>query len=303
MSASIIFVIVAFALGYAVVPSATKELLIFKYKQINKDWASNLKDYANHVRFVRRKPALDGERVEKGMAQWGARQVALVNGNKLSYEKVAALRRTGVIGHSAREPDEALALPREREVEQTYHLHCTIGMRLVCGLCLASVAALLAMGGANPIACISGLAAGAAMVSTYLCDMRARIIPWQLCYGFGFASLIFAASSGGGIEGVGISVACAAGMYLALCLANQMMQFLHGSPAIGDGDLRFIPMICIFSGLSGTIWGFMGASVVMALIALATVLFKGGNLRSYIPYAPGLGCWYAIGLMTRIVAP
>ena len=301
MSFLVIFVIVAFALGYAVIPSATKKLLIFKYQEISKDWLESLNSYANHMRFVRKKPALDGERVERSMAQWQARQVVLVNGGKLSYEKVAALRDAGVIGAATRGHESTFLLPHEHEVEASYHLRCTLPMRILCGVSLAAVAALLALGDANSLACASGTFAGAVMIATFICDMQARIIPWQLCLAFGATSFVFAASISGA-SGVITSLGCAFAVCLLLNLTNCAMQFFTGSPAIGSGDLKFIPMICIFSGLTGTIWGFMGASVVMALIALVTVLFKGGNLRSYVPYAPGLGCWYAIGLIARIAA-
>ncbi len=301
MGFSIVFVIVAFALGYAVVPSATKQLLIFKYKEINKDWMENLRSYANHVSFVKRKPAFDGERVEKGMAKWAARQVILVNGGKLSYEKVAALREVGVIGQVPHGKNPVSLLPKEHEVAASYRMNCNLPLRMICGASLALIAAFLALADVGILACLSATVAGAVMISTLLCDMQARLIPWQLCIAFGAASVIFAACMGG-VSSIATSIACAAAMYILLNITNCAMQFVSGSPAIGSGDLRFIPMICVFSGLTGTIWGFMGASVVMALIALTTVLFKGGNLKSYVPYAPGLSCWYAIGLIARVTS-
>lgn len=298
MSFAIIFAIVAFALGYAVVPNATKELLVYKYGEINKRWEENLRGYANHMRFVCRKPAFDGERVEKDLARWGARQVVLVNGGKLSYEKVCALQDAGVIGTHARSRDPTVAL-REREVEASYRLNCTIPMRLACALCLCATALAATMSGINPAGCAAALVAGMAMEATFLCDMRARLIPWQLTGIFGVASAVFALSVGG-IQGFATSLAVAFAMYLILNITNSFMQYLNGSPAIGSGDLRFIPMICLFSGLMGTFWGFVGASVVMGVIALIAVLFKGGTRKSYIPYAPGLSCWFAIGLLTQL---
>ena len=137
------------------------------------------------------------------------------------------------------------------------------------------------------------------MEATFLCDVQARLIPWQLTMLFGCASAVFSLSVGG-LEGFATSAIVAFAMYLLLNVTDSLMQYLNGSPAIGSGDLRFIPMICLFSGLLGTFWGFVGASVVMGLIALIAIIFKGGTRKSYIPYAPGLSCWFAIGLLTQL---
>lgn len=300
MSFAVIFTIIAFVLGYAIVPNATKELLVYKYDEINRRWNESLEGYANHMRFVCRKPTFDGERVEKGLAQWGARQVVLVNGGKLSYEKICALRNAGVIGTQARSRDPTSALS-EREVEMSYRLNCTIPMRIACALGLSATALAASLCNVNPVGCTSALVAGMAMEATFLCDMQARIIPWQLTLSFGLASMLFALSVGG-LQGLLTSLAVAFAMYLLLAVANSIMQHLNGSPAIGDGDLRFIPMICLFSGLAGTFWGFIGASIVMGLIAVVAVAFKGGTRKSYIPYAPGLSCWFVIGLPTQLSA-
>lgn len=301
MAFYIVFIAASFALGFLVVPDATKRLLAYKYGEINRQWSQNLADYARHLKFVGRKPETDGERVERGMAQWGARQIVLVNGGKLSYEKVCALRDSGVIPPLAQSRDPTRNLPREQEVEASYRLCCTMRMRVACAACLALVAAVLSAGNASPLGCLAGVSAGAVMEATYLCDMQARLIPWQTSVVFGIAGALFALDMHG-LEGLGASLATGLGMYLLLNTANTAMQFLNGSPAIGGGDLRFIPLICIFSGLAGSIWGFIGASLVMAVIALATVLFKNGTRKSYVPYAPGLSCWYAIGLVSQVFA-
>lgn len=298
MSFAIIFAVVAFALGYAIVPDATKELLVYKYGEINKKWNESLNEYANHMRFVCRKPAFDGERVEKGLAEWGARQIVLVNGGKLSYEKVCALQNAGVIGAHARSRDPT-RIPKEREVEASYRLNCTIPIRLACAVGLCGTALATAMGGINPVGCFGALVAGMSMEATFLCDMRARLIPWQLTLAFGCAAAVFSLSVGG-LKGFAASLVVAFAMYLLLKITNSAMQCLNGSPAIGNGDLRFIPMICLFSGLAGSFWGFMGASIVMGIIALIAVAFKGGTRKSYVPYAPGLSCWFAVGLLTQL---
>ncbi|MGN0073320.1 MAG: prepilin peptidase [Coriobacteriales bacterium] len=289
----------AFAAGFFLVPYASRELLIYKYQEINRSWSRSLEDYRHHLLFTRKKPSIDGERVEREMALWGKRQITLVTAGKLSYEKVCALRDAGLLPSRPRARDPSLSLPREREVEESYRLNLTLPLRLSCGALLAAAALALGLSGASPPAVASGIAAGALMESVFLCDMRARIIPWQLCLLFGLAGVLFSLSVSG-VHGLGVSLVTALAMSLVLQITNSAMSYLGGRPAIGDGDLRFIPMICIFSGLAGTLYGFVGASLVMGLVAAATILFKGGNRKSYVPYAPGLSCWYAIGLVTQL---
>lgn len=297
----ITFIAASFVFGFLIVPSATKKLLVFKYEEINKQWCESLTDYSKHLSFTGQKPTFGKGRAERDAADWGMRQIVLVNGGKLSYEKVRALREAGVISPLPQSRDPTRKLPREHEIANAYRICCTIPMRLACGVCLALAAAILAKGGINPVGCLAGIITGAAMESTFISDMKTRLIPWQTTLVFGTAAAIFALSTHG-IEGLGVSLATGLAMYLLLSVTNKAMQFVSGSPAIGNGDLRFIPMICIFSGLAGSVWGFMGASLVMALIALITVLFKDGDRKSYLPYAPGLGCWYAIGLVAQVFA-
>ena len=289
----------AFAAGFFLVPWASRELLLYKYLEINRNWNQSLEDYRHHLAFTHRKPSIDAERVEREMALWGRRQITLVTAGKLSFEKVSALREAGVLPTRPRARDPSLSLPREREVEQSYRLRITLPLRLGCGSFLAAAALGLGLSGANPLAVASGIFAGALMESVFLCDMRARIIPWQLCLPFGIAALVFSLSVSGPY-GLLLSLATALVMGLALHATNRFMGYLSGCPAIGDGDLRIIPLICIFSGLTGTLYGFLGASLVMGLVAAVTLLFKGGNRKSYVPYAPGLSCWYAIGLAAQL---
>ena len=299
MIALLLTTLLAFALGCAVIPPATNALLAYKLRDINHTWNESLRIYENHVRFTRRKPRFDAEKVERSMAIWAQRQVRLVNAKKLSHEQVLALRMVGIIEAPPGGSDPIYELPHEPEVRAKYSLPCSTPLRLGCGVTLGVTAAVLAASSANPVTVASGLAAAAIMACIFLCDMRVRLIPREMCALFAVVAVVFSLSVGG-LEGLVRSCATALGMYLVLTLVNKVMSGLSCSPAIGDGDMRIIPLLCVFSGLTGTMYGFAGASVVMALVAAATVLFKGGNRKSYVPYAPGLSCWAAIGLLTQV---
>ena len=298
MDLTFIIAALAFAIGFYVIPPATRNFLAFKYQEIEDAWNESLQAYEKHVLFTKRKPSLSAERVERSMAQWAQHQIQLFNAGKLTYEQVLALRAVNAIPNPQEGVDPALKLPRDSDMRAKYQLECTLAMRLACGLFLAVVAAVLIYSDVGIPGTVSGLVAGVLMISTLICDMQARIIPYQFCIVFGIAAAIFALSVSGP-QGLIGSLIAAGAMYAALYLVNRLMSYLSGSPAIGNGDLRFIPMICLFSGLAGTLYGFFGASVVMALVAIWAVLFKGGNRKSYVPYAPGLTCWYAIGLLAQ----
>ena len=98
MDLTFVITALAFAAGFFLVPYASRELLIYKYQEINRSWNQSLEDDRHHLLFTRRKPSADGERVEREMALWGSRQLPLVTAGKLSYEKVCALRG----GHGGR---------------------------------------------------------------------------------------------------------------------------------------------------------------------------------------------------------
>lgn len=299
MIALLLTTLLAFALGCAIIPPATNALLAYKLRDINHTWNESLRIYENHVRFTRRKPRLDAEKVERSMAIWAKRQVRLANAKKLSHEQVIALRVVGVLEMPTGAKDPIDELPHEPEVRAKYSLPCSAPLRIACGTTLAITMAVLMASSGNPVTVVSGLLAAAIMLCVFLCDMRVRLIPREMCALFALAAVVFSLSVGG-IEGLGKSCMTAMGMYLALTLVNKAMSAVSCSPAIGDGDMRIIPLLCIFSGLTGTMYGFMAASVLMAAIAAVTVLFKGGNRKSYVPYAPGLSCWAAIGLLTQV---
>ena len=104
----------AFAAGFFLVPWASRELLLYTYLEINRNWNQSLEDYRHHLAFTHRKPSIDAERVEREMALWGRRQITLVTAGKLSFEKVSALREAGVLPTRPRARDPSLSLPRER---------------------------------------------------------------------------------------------------------------------------------------------------------------------------------------------
>lgn len=299
MIALLLTTLLAFALGCVVIPPATNALLKYKLRDINHTWNESLRIYENHVRFTRRKPRFDAEKVERSMAIWAKRQVGLANARKLSHEQITALRVVGIIDTPATGEDPFRDLPHEPEVRAKFSLPCSVPLRVACGATLGLTASVLMASNASPVTVASGLLAAGIMLCVLLCDMRVRVIPREMCALFAAVAVTFSVSVGG-LEGLATSCMTAMGMYLALSLVNKVMSAFSSSPAIGDGDMRIIPLLCIFSGLTGTMYGFLGASIVMAVIAAVTVLFKGGNRKSYVPYAPGLSCWAAIGLLTQV---
>lgn len=294
------FVPLFFALGFCSIIPATNRLLAYKYREIDNEWNQRLQEYENHYLFTRRKPDPTGERVERELSQWAKRQEGQFNAGNLSYEQALALRMVDIIPNpSYKKEDPAALLPKNKEVKARYKVCDTLAARIGCGLFLGVAVVMLIVGNADALSWACALSAVALMELIFLCDMSARIIPYQLCLAFALVAAVFSFEHGG-LEGLFTSCLCGFGMFICLLAVNKLMSHTSGSRAIGAGDMRLIPLLCIFSGLSGAIAGFVVASVVMAVIALFVLAFKGGTRKSFVPYAPGLAAWCAIGLTVQI---
>lgn len=289
-----------FTLGFCAIVPAANKLLAYKYREINQSWNQHLQEYENHYLFTHRKPDPSGERVERGLWQWAKRQQQQVKAGNLSYEQVLALRMVDIVPNPPYlEKDPVASLPRNKDIEARYATKDTRIKRIACGVVPSAAAAMLIFGNASALSWACALGATFLMELVFLCDVSARIIPYQLCIAFAAIAAVFSFEHGG-LEGLFTSCLCAFGLFLCLLTVNKLMALTSGAAAIGAGDMRLIPLLCIFSGLSGALAGFAVASIVMAAIAIFTLVFKGGTRKSFIPYAPGLASWCAIGLIVQI---
>lgn len=297
---------IATAWGGIGMPSAADKILKYKREKMLEYWDAMFAEAEKAV--------VDGkvpEGTDKDLVDWATRQVTQVGGRKLTREQTEKLKSIGLV----RAEVDTEGLPTLEEEAAKYAFGQGMAQRAACALLCAAMPALAAAGClaglVDPAAmtwCAGalafGIAAWLAMALILTCDIKAKLIPWQLCLALGILAAGFAvcgkaptlqpwASLGvlgnlacGGVLGVAVYIACKA--------VNGLMRALTGAGAIGMGDLRLMPMLCVLCGLHGSIAGFCAASATMLVIAVVA-LARGANRHSYVPYAPGLAVWALVG--------
>lgn len=170
----------------------------------------------------------------------------------------------------------------------------TVRGRLLCALPLA-IAAALSRAHLEPAPGLFAVLGLAFMEAVLLCDLRERIIPWELCAGMLACALFFQLAAGAGSELLA-SALFALVLVAALSLCNIASRHLSEPAAIGAGDLRLIPALCIFGGIQGSFLGMLACAVLMGAWALVLLFMRRTTPRSKIPLAPGLTLWFVVGV-------
>lgn len=167
--------------------------------------------------------------------------------------------------------------------------------RLLSGLALACMAAvyLLFM---QPLPCSLALFGFALVETACICDIKARIIPWETCFALLGLAVPFRLAMGN-VSGLLQSICLALAVLLALVTCNVVSRRLHSSTAIGLGDLRLIPALCLFGGLDGSFLGIFACTLFMGCYAILALAMKWATPKSGIPLAPGLALWFALGTL------
>lgn len=170
----------------------------------------------------------------------------------------------------------------------------TTRVRLFCALALAAAMTFSRIY-LEPTPGLFAVLGLAFMEAVLLCDLRARIIPWELCAGMLACALFFQLAADAGSELLA-SALLALVLVAALSLCNIASRHLSEPAAIGAGDLRLIPALSIFGGIQGSFLGMLACAVLMGASALVLLLMRRATPRSKIPLAPGLALWFVVGV-------
>lgn len=290
--------------GAAGMPRAVDALLRHKARAMDAYWERMRSEL---------EPYVDGGRIDGScpaeLVDWAVRQRAQVGGRKLAREQAEALKGMGLVCESA----ETGSLPSAEEARAAYRLDATAATRAACALaCAAMPAAAAAMSAVGMLgaqlscpagALVLGAAAWAAMCAILACDIRAKLIPWQLCAALMALACMFAlcgpSDGGPAWQNLLAGLLLGALAYAACKGVNGAMRFLTGAGAIGQGDLRLMPALCALCGLHGSLAGFAAATALMLALAVVA-LARGATRRDYIPYAPGLAAWALVGMLAQL---
>lgn len=295
------------AVGAVGLVPATDALLKKKKAQKDALWDENLENWVN-TRTPSENPSRKERQLRGEADAWAKRQGLAVAGHKLTVEKVERLADTGVIGKAADSAAaETLDLMSDESEQVAYSFPRTVAATAGCAAVAAVVAAVSV---AMPTALTAGVAAisGMVMACALACDVRARILPIELCAAVGVLGLALCGLTAG--SGMLLkAIIAAAVMWFCTWITNTAFQRFARYTAVGAGDRRMMTALALSSGLPGAIWGFVAQAFAQGAVAVVAAVrgqFAGkgakGALRSYVPMAPGLMAWWAVGLLTLACA-
>lgn len=186
-------------------------------------------------------------------------------------------------------PASSTSMPRlcmaPLQAERFFSALALACMAIICGNCL------------DPLPSSLVLLGFALMEVACICDLRARIIPWELCLAaLGLAVPYCLARDG--VSGLLCSILLAVALLVALACCNVVSRRLHSSTAIGIGDLRLMPALCLFGGLEGSLLGMFSCALLMGGYAILALAMKWATPQSGVPLAPGLALWFALGSLS-----
>lgn len=286
--------IVSAGIGAGALPDLTDAVLRWKRKLVEKafeDGIESFEDAKEHHDDVDAGKATEASRWAEDMA----RNERL---GKVEPWMAERLEKAGVI-EKAREPERYLPCEREK-----WSFGCGIGSRVACGALGGAFGALMLSPvvtcGVSPWAAIPAVVLLAITLILVLCDVRTKTLPWQLCALAAVPSIALALVVWG-FGGFAQCAAAAAVMTLALGAISYVAGAFGLDGGIGRGDMRIIPWLVLPLGANAAIWGALACFAVMLVGAAAKLVVKKASFGDYVPMAPGLLAWLAVGMAAMAV--
>ena len=131
-----------------------------------------------------------------------------------------------------------------------------------------------------PLLCLLATLGAACMGVALLCDLVARIIPWEVS-----AALLV----------LGTVFVLAQTLAGGAAVMNWGARRLGKPQPLGSGDVRLLPALCLFSGFQGSFAGMFACSLAMGAAAIA-ILLRHKAIDAHVPMMPGFVVWYCVGL-------
>lgn len=129
-----------------------------------------------------------------------------------------------------------------------------------------------------------------------LMDLKARIIPWELCgalliLGIAYQGLFF------GIKPLLISVVVGIIVYIVFELLEKALAAFGNLGSIGGGDMRILIPIIVSLGVPNVFYGLLAMSVALVVFWLVGKIARKINRKTLIPLAPFFTIWLMSGLI------
>jgi len=117
----------------------------------------------------------------------------------------------------------------------------------------------------------------------FFIDLHHKLIPNKLSLPLLLSGIVFTFIKGSDISVSSAMIGCGGGFLLFLLLA-YLFQWITNKESLGGGDIKLIAGIGIYTGISGTVFTIIFASV----IALFTLLLIRHDLKKEFPFGPFL---------------
>ena len=111
------------------------------------------------------------------------------------------------------------------------------------------------------------------MLAALACDVRARILPWELCVAMLALGCSYSLLTRTPAE-LFMALALAAALDTSLVLLRLIAPHMGLSEPVGEGDLRFMPGLFALCGFAGSVRGMLTCSLTMGVWALAVLVCR-----------------------------
>jgi Flp pilus assembly protein protease CpaA len=284
-------------IGMLFIPFMASRMLSYKWDYLNKYWwdqCAKLEDFRSSNPNSFPTPKDEGSIGALGI--WYKDAITQGKKGELTKEQVFALEKR-CEANLRLSADAVSKLRSQSDLKRDYTLEPSLGMRIVCGICMAAALGLTAFSQngtwAQSVAstCLAAVALSVLGIAA-LCDFKARILPWELALGVLFAGAAYQLVSYGPQTALySLVIAGACGLLLTL-VTKAFPQVM------GLGDVRTIPAIVCLCGINGIVAfviSLAAALVVFVMVGAATRRIK--SLHDRIAMGPCLFIAAACGLV------
>lgn len=274
------------------VPPAANALLKRSFERSRAWWWDS---YESYRAFEREGSATDFRKSAGGeegaVALWLEDAVAAAKSGSLVRERVKALAEAGC------DVDPARAVRDEEE----QRLRCSYRAgplgRLACAIAGAAGGWLLSLVSPHPVAFVLAALCWFALAVGTVCDVRARILPLEVCAAVALAGSTLQLCFGG-LEGFGWGCLVAVMVGAVCAVANRLFARGKAVP-VGRGDMRCMAALSVASGAAAPL-GFAACYVTAAAFSLGGMAVGKLTLSDGVPMAPFLGVWLACGIAATL---
>ena len=281
--------------GWFVIPWVSNVLLIRVCRRSDAWWNESLRGYEE---FKRNHAGVEPDRRSRGyegaLGIWREDAVAAALSGVLTEERLWAMGEAGfkVKGLPSAGTDEDRVRRFSFQADFEQQLMCAAGLGISF-----SVAALLSPNvGAAAMLCVCL----GAMVTSVVCDIRARTIPLEACAALLVAGGLFQLFAVGW-EGLLGGTLVALVITIAAIGMNCLMRPRFPGGGIGCGDVRCMGALAVATG-SGAVCGFAVCYALAGLVAIIGCATKRIAWSDGVPMAPFLAVWLVAGMAVVLVS-